>query len=45
MRYRPELKLTLQNMTVNFEKGDHVSIIGRTGQGKSSFVVSLLKLY
>lgn len=45
MRYRPELPLALKGINVSFNKGDHVSIIGRTGSGKSSFALSLFKLY
>lgn len=45
MKYRPELPLVLKGIDISIKKGDHVSIIGRTGSGKSSLVLSLFKLY
>lgn len=38
MRYRAELPLVLDNVTVAIKAGQKVGIVGRTGSGKSSLM-------
>jgi ABC-type multidrug transport system fused ATPase/permease subunit len=38
MRYRLELPLVLENVTVDIKAGQKVGIVGRTGSGKSSLM-------
>lgn len=38
MRYRPELPLVLDKVTVTIHAGEKVGIVGRTGSGKSSLM-------
>lgn len=44
LRYRPGLPTVLNNLTFDIPAGAKVGIVGRTGAGKSSIVVSLLRL-
>ncbi|XP_068941401.1 ATP-binding cassette sub-family C member 6 [Petaurus breviceps papuanus] len=44
LRYRPELALALQNLTLKIHPQEKVGIVGRTGAGKSSLTISLLRL-
>ena len=44
LRYRPELPLVLNNLTVTIAGGEKVGIVGRTGAGKSSLISALLRL-
>jgi len=44
MRYRPELDPALTNLTFSVNAGEKLGIVGRTGSGKSSIIVSLLRL-
>ena len=44
MRYRPGLPLVLKSMSMKIQAGEKVGICGRTGAGKSSIMVSLLRL-
>jgi ABC-type siderophore export system fused ATPase/permease subunit len=44
MRYRPGLKLVLENVSFEIAPGARVGIVGRTGAGKSSLMVSLFRL-
>ena len=44
MRYRPELPLVLKGMSLSISTNEKVGICGRTGAGKSSIMVSLLRL-
>lgn len=41
MRYRPELELVLKGVTVTIRPKQKVGVVGRTGSGKSSFLLSL----
>ncbi|XP_012942425.1 multidrug resistance-associated protein 1 [Aplysia californica] len=43
-RYRPGLDLVLRGLTCTINPGEKVGIVGRTGAGKSSMVLSLFRL-
>ncbi|KAJ5152555.1 uncharacterized protein N7482_009033 [Penicillium canariense] len=42
--YSPDLPLVLKDISVTMEAGQRVGIVGRTGAGKSSLTLSLLRL-
>ncbi|XP_044535039.1 ATP-binding cassette sub-family C member 6 [Gracilinanus agilis] len=44
LRYRPELALALRNVTLKIHPQEKVGIVGRTGSGKSSLTIGLLRL-
>ncbi|KAJ3107343.1 Multidrug resistance-associated protein 1 [Phlyctochytrium bullatum] len=44
MRYRPELPLVLKGINFTIKAGEKCGIVGRTGAGKSSILVALLRL-
>jgi len=44
MRYRPELPPALNDLSFSIQGGQKLGIVGRTGSGKSSIIVSLLRL-
>jgi ABC-type multidrug transport system fused ATPase/permease subunit len=44
MRYRPELDPVLRGVSFDVAPGDKVGIVGRTGSGKSSLIVTLFRL-
>jgi len=44
MRYRPELEPALSGLSFSVPAGQKVGIVGRTGSGKSSIIVALLRL-
>ncbi|CAD6195417.1 unnamed protein product [Caenorhabditis auriculariae] len=44
LRYKSNLPLALDNISLSFESGRRVAIIGRTGSGKSSIFQALLQL-
>lgn len=44
MRYRPELQPALNGLSFRIEAGKKLGVVGRTGSGKSSVIVSLLRL-
>ncbi len=44
LRYRPELELVLKGVSVDIKGGEMVGVIGRTGSGKSTLMVALLRL-
>jgi len=43
-RYRPHLPLALNQISCSIPPGSRVGIIGRTGSGKSTLILSLLRL-
>jgi len=44
MRYRPELEPAVNGLTFAVKGGDKLGVVGRTGSGKSSIIVTLLRL-
>jgi ATP-binding cassette subfamily C (CFTR/MRP) protein 1 len=44
LRYRPELPLVLDNVSLSIHGGEKVGVVGRTGAGKSSLVAALFRL-
>jgi ABC-type multidrug transport system fused ATPase/permease subunit len=44
MRYRPELDPALRGLTFSIAASQKLGIVGRTGSGKSSIIVSMLRL-
>lgn len=44
MRYRKDMPLVLRGIDVNIEGGSRVGVVGRTGSGKSSLLLCLLRL-
>ncbi|KAJ3208864.1 Multidrug resistance-associated protein 1 [Dinochytrium kinnereticum] len=44
MRYRDELPLVLKGISFSIEAGEKCGIVGRTGAGKSSILIALLRL-
>ncbi|KAI1717212.1 ABC transporter transmembrane region domain-containing protein [Ditylenchus destructor] len=43
-RYRPELKLSLRNISANIRSREKIGIVGRTGSGKTSLALSLFRM-
>jgi ABC-type multidrug transport system fused ATPase/permease subunit len=44
MRYRPNLPLVLQGLTLHVKAGERIGIVGRTGAGKSSIMTTLFRM-
>jgi len=44
MRYRSELDLVLENISLSMKPGEKVGICGRTGAGKSSLLLALFRI-
>lgn len=44
MRYRPDLPLVLQHLSFSVRGGEKVGIVGRTGSGKSSLLMTFLRI-
>ncbi|XP_063924548.1 probable multidrug resistance-associated protein lethal(2)03659 [Zophobas morio] len=45
IRYSPEKPFVLRNISVDFQAGEKIGIVGRTGAGKSSLINALFHLY
>jgi ABC-type multidrug transport system fused ATPase/permease subunit len=45
MRYRPGLDWVLRGLSCDIKPGLKVAVVGRTGAGKSSLMLALLRLY
>jgi ABC-type multidrug transport system fused ATPase/permease subunit len=44
LRYRPELPLVLKGLDLTIPGGSKVGVVGRTGAGKSTLMVSLIRI-
>jgi len=44
LRYRSQLPLALNNVSFSIHPGEKIGIVGRTGAGKSSLFLALLRL-
>lgn len=44
MRYRPETPLVLKGLNVEIAAGERIGIVGRTGSGKSSMLLVLMRI-
>lgn len=44
LRYRPELPLVLKGLDITIPAGSKVGVVGRTGAGKSTLMIALLRL-
>jgi len=44
MRYRPDLPLVLKGIEIEVKPGERVGIVGRTGSGKSSLLLSCFRM-
>lgn len=44
MRYRPETPLVLKGLSVKIEAGERIGVVGRTGSGKSSMLLVLMRI-
>ena len=44
MRYRPELEPVLKHISLHIRPGEKVGVVGRTGAGKSSLVLCLMRI-
>mmetsp|Transcript_842 Transcript_842/g.2339 ORF Transcript_842/g.2339 Transcript_842/m.2339 type:complete len:1469 (-) Transcript_842:87-4493(-) len=44
MRYRPETPIVLKGLSVSIAGGERIGVVGRTGSGKSSLLLSLMRI-
>ena len=42
--YRPFLPAVLKNISLTINAGEKIGVVGRTGAGKSSIILSLLRI-
>ena len=43
-RYRPELPLVLKNLKFDIQSKEKIGVVGRTGSGKSTLTLGLLRI-
>lgn len=44
VKYRPNLDPVLRGLSVNFAAGEKIGVVGRTGSGKSTIMMALLRI-
>merc|ERR1712176_143276 len=44
MKYRDDTPLVLKGLTVEFKAGERIGVVGRTGSGKSSMLLVLMRI-
>jgi ATP-binding cassette subfamily C (CFTR/MRP) protein 1 len=44
IKYRDNLPLVLKGLSFKVEEGEHIGICGRTGSGKSTLILSILRI-
>lgn len=44
VKYRPNLDLVLRGLNVTFPGGQKIGVVGRTGSGKSTIMMCLLRI-
>ena len=44
MRYRPELEPVLKHLSCHIQPGEKIGVVGRTGAGKSSLILCLMRI-
>lgn len=44
VRYRSELPFALKNLNFTIEQNDKIGVVGRTGAGKSTITMALLRI-
>ncbi|XP_018335877.1 multidrug resistance-associated protein 1-like isoform X2 [Agrilus planipennis] len=44
VRYRPNLKPVLKGLSISIKGGEKIGVVGRTGEGKSSFALTLFRI-
>lgn len=44
VKYRPELETVLCGLSLSIKAGEKIGVVGRTGSGKSTTILSLLRI-
>jgi ABC-type bacteriocin/lantibiotic exporter with double-glycine peptidase domain len=44
VKYRPELETVLSDLTLHVKQNEKIGVVGRTGSGKSTTILSLLRI-